>query len=143
MNQTYQQLRAKYALAKVKEVKVLPDDKVGVKGRFKAYSKQLPIMIQSNGLGMALAYIFSKGQPSTEKKNDEAMAWYMLFDLLREWLVQHHQAWGDTEEDCIHTLVMEGTQQQYQLAQSESMALLYWVKEYSNGFIEGEVTIND
>lgn len=143
MDQTYQQLRAKYALRKVKEVTDLPDEKAGVKGRFKAYSKQLPIMIQSNGLGMTLAYIFSKSQAGSERKSDEAMAWYMLFDLLREWLVHHHQAWGDTHEECIHTLLMDGTQQQYQLAQLESMALLYWVKEYSNGLIEGEVNIHD
>ena len=143
MSQTYQQLRAKYALKKVQGVSKLPDDEAGAKARFKAYSKQLPIMIQSNGLGMTLAHIFSKGQSGSEKKSDEGMAWFLLFDLLREWLVQHHQVWGDTQEDCIHSLLMGGTQQEYQLAQIESMALLYWVKEYSNALIAGEVKVHD
>jgi CRISPR-associated protein Cmr5 len=130
--QSIEQERAQHAMKQVAEVLNSSDS---VKKKFKAYANSLPAMIQSTGLGQALAFAKVKANGT----GDEAAAWKAMYEALDNWL-QGRKIWaakGDSKVDTLAALVA-GNQPQYQLAQAEAFAYLVWLKQFARAMIAGE-----
>lgn len=104
---------------------------------FKAFCAGAPAVILQNGFGQALAFWYSKGKGSTGDKHQ------VLLDIIMKWLCLES---GDVKNDfitpCQSTLELvkklsQMSQQNYLMAQSETLALLEWVKRYANAFVKG------
>lgn len=117
--QTLSQKRATYALAEVKAIAGMPHAK-----EFRSYAAGLPPMIQMNGFGQALAFCNSK---------DDG-AYQALYRLVSNWLTRDDQPYAG------HTDVLAGITTEsmsvYRLAQTESMALLDWVKRFASAYLK-------
>jgi CRISPR-associated protein Cmr5 len=113
------QKRAEYALNEILAAKNRVD-----KDKLKPFSAGAPSMILQNGFGQTLAFWLAKGKP-------EHMA---LFDILTRWLKKTDMInFGDCQQpkDYIQKLsTME--QRDYLNNQSETLALLEWVKRFAN-----------
>lgn len=126
--QSIEQKRAQDAMAKVTEV---TSASASVQKKFKAYANSLPAMIQTTGLGQALAFAKVKANG----KGDEAAAWSAMYAALDQWL-QGQKIWSGSS-DSLAALVA-GNQQQYQRAQAEAFAYLVWLKQFARALITGE-----
>ncbi len=117
---TMAQKRAEYALSETLATAGNGD----LKDKLKNFSAGAPSMILQNGFGQTLAFWLAKGKP-------EHMA---LFDILTRWLKQtDRECFGDCRQpkDFIYKLsTIE--QRQYLSAQTETLALLEWVKRFAN-----------
>ena len=123
MELTIQQQRAKFALERITALKDQLADKE--KKEFVSYSSSLPAMIHMNGLGQAMAFCKVKG---CERKSYTA-----LYQLVSDWMCETGQPYSgqDTILDGITTCDMG----QYQLAQSEALVLMSWVKKFAKAFL--------
>jgi CRISPR-associated protein Cmr5 len=119
--QTLQQERARYALREVNAA-IGEGVEEKTKKEFKSNAAKLPAMIQMNGLGQAAAFYFSQG--GTHEK---------LYSLLSNWLKQPGQPYAGTQN------LLDGITQQnmhdYQIAQSEALLLLDWVKRFAKALV--------
>lgn len=128
--QSIAQQRARFAMQAV--AAVLADQEVAK--RYRAYANSWPAMIQTNGIGQALAFAKAKGNASSA----EAQAWLALYTNLSRWLTQEScQPLGKDGEDILQVLTREG-QQTYQRAQAEAQALLYWIKQFARAEISAQ-----
>jgi CRISPR-associated protein Cmr5 len=116
---TMAQKRAEYALNEILAATGRAD-----KDKLKNFSAGAPSMILQNGFGQTLAFWLAKGK-------QEHMT---LFDILTRWLKQTDMKnFGECKQakDYIQKLsTME--QREYLNNQSESLALLEWVKRFAN-----------
>ncbi len=118
-----EQERAKMAWELVNDVpKNLMDD-------YASLVKSAPVMILTNGLGQALAFIISKS------KNKE---YSILYDHLNQWLAGN-VVWiqnGDISNDLIERVIHEKSQG-YRMATEEALAFLAWVKRFATALAKG------
>ncbi|ANG65135.1 type III-B CRISPR module-associated protein Cmr5 [Marinobacterium aestuarii] len=127
--QTIAQQRAGFALKKV--LAVTPDKETA--NRFKAYANSLPAMIQTNGIGQALAFAKMKGNG----RGPEASAWLALYKAVSEWLTTGERGIWPAQQDVMEAIVA-GDQYQYQRAHAEAQALLSWIKQFARAEIAGD-----
>lgn len=120
--QTMQQLRAKYALEKVKEAaqNLFPSEQI----EFKSYAAALPAMIHMNGLGQAAAYK-SKGETH-----------FKLYKLLSDWLCCEGQPFYGNED--LLDAIIQSDMKTYRLGQAEAQALMDWVKKFAKAYMVDE-----
>jgi len=123
---TMGQKRAEFALYEVLKITEKLDEKA--KKDFKSFSAGAPSMILQNGFGQALAFWLSK-------KTDKHLN---LFDIVMNWLsydngkdVKNPFASKKERKEFIQEL-SKMEQSKYLAAQKESLALLEWVKRYTN-----------
>jgi CRISPR-associated protein Cmr5 len=111
------QERAKYALEKV--LSITCDKK-----EFKSFSAGAPAMILQNGFGQSLAFWLAKGKD----KHIE------LFGMVTDWLKKNDEKCfgGCNHPKDYLQKISEMEQADYLRNQSESLALLEWVKRYAN-----------
>lgn len=128
MNQpqsTLEQQRAAHALKCVNEVKA--------KGRlaqeYKTVAESLSAIIVMNGLGQAAATLLAR---SGQKSKDES-AHRQLFDHLEEWLCCRQAQTGFSKP--LMQSIVHSDQSTYCHAQSEALALLVWLKKFSQAFL--------
>ncbi len=122
---TLGQKRAGFALNRVLNI---PDNK---KKDFQPFSAGAPSMILQNGFGQALAFWISKS------KNDTSVQ-RIMFNIVKDWLSYEDgdinnkfvKKTSKTQEFLEAISNMEQTE--YLSAQKETLALLEWVKRYSN-----------
>ena len=127
-SQLLQQQRAAFALQIVGTV----TGSAGIGKCFKAYVNGLPAMIQSNGIGQALAFAKMKANG----KGDEACAWSTIYGALGQWLLDPERGIWSAETELMQAIV-KGDQFQYRLAQAEAQALLVWLKQFARSEIVG------
>ena len=115
MTQTLGQQRAEFALEELAAVEGEDQEK------FAKLTAGLPAMILQNGFGQALAFLMAKGKGHHNS----------AFDIMKKWLVQQDilQA-GDTKE--ILKAISKMDQTDYLRAQTETLAMLEWLKRYAN-----------
>lgn len=121
--QTVQQLRAKYALEKVKEA--AQNLSLSEQIEFKSYAAALPAMIHMNGLGQAAAFYKSKGGTH-----------FKLYKLLSDWLCSEGQPFSENE--YLLDAIVQSDMQTYRLGQAEAQALMGWVKKFTNAYMVDE-----
>lgn len=127
---TLGQKRADYALDEVLNLKC---DKID----FKNFSAGAPSMILQNGFGQALAFWLSKGTDKNLKiKEDDKHT--VLFDIIKDWLsyedgdVKNEFAQKTNNRTDFIKKLSGMNQTKYFAAQKEALALLEWIKRYSN-----------
>ena len=104
---------------------------------YKSYTRKIPMMIKTNGLGSALAFVKSKQKKEAYKK---------IYDQLSEWLMQ----------ECITTAflfnrkdaelveeVIKLPSHEYRAVTMETLALMTWLRRFAEGLIQGEAEGDD
>ena len=117
--QTIEQQRAAFALARINLILEQPED-LAFNKEFRSYASSLPAMIHMNGLGQAAAFCAAKGK-----------TYGKLYDIVSDWMIKEGQPFGprpgDDPEEEIENLLAGITARDiyhYRVAQAEALALL-------------------
>lgn len=106
-----------------------------VADKYKSYVKNLPMLIQVNGLGTALTFAKAKGTGS----GAEAQAYALIYDQVDEWLSDesnaHVFANSDSSGDLVERLVTLESKA-YRAATRETLLLLHWLRRLADGYID-------
>ena len=90
-------------------------------GEAKSWIEKLPALIQTNGIGQALAFY---------KSRTNVQAARHVYRIVSAWLkVQFNIQGKKDEEDILQWLTEQATPQQYRHAQAEAQAYLRWLKQ--------------
>lgn len=125
MPRLLEQERAQYALQCIDQVKGDQD----IAPKYQGYVRDLPAMIQVNGLGQALAKI-----ASDFGSNDSGPAAHRLLEDLRGWLIHRRHIYPEST-DLLHAL-MAGDRATYLRAYEETIGLCNWLKKLADAYIE-------
>ncbi len=91
---------------------------------FRSLARSFPSMVQANGLGAAVAFLFAK-------KSGDGGTHASMYGIMAKWLKQKKLC--DSElMACITGL----SSQDYRLYTNEIMALCLWLKRFAEGMIE-------
>lgn len=107
--QTTEQKRAAAAWVAVSEVQVADQSK------YSTWVRKLPALIQSNGLGSAMAFLCVKCP--------------LLYGHVSRWVTAHLKYSGDDLLD----LIRNSSAEQYRRATAEAIAYAGWLKRYVEG----------
>lgn len=124
--QQLEQGRASIAYARVKE---FVDSKPGenVLGEYKSYSKKFPMMVKTNGLGAALAFICSKN----------SNAYKRLYKDLTVWLNEDMKKIVNLEQrDLLQQVVNMDDAARYRALTNEVLAFMNWHRRFTEGMIK-------
>lgn len=116
---TVEQERAKYAAEYVEEVKNKRVEKYG------SYARRAGALIQTQGLGQALAFWRSKGWEKGSPKKDDAYA--LLYEHMSKWLNQQMT----TNKDILKWIQKDASTEDYRRATAEAQAFLIWLKRFA------------
>ena len=102
---------------------------------YRAYTRKLPMLIKTNGLGAAIAFAFAKGSENRKVKPEKA--WGLLYLHIQKWL-------GDKglisiSGELAKTLT-ELDSKTYRAISVEVLALLAWIKRFAEALIDEEAT---
>ena len=146
MNRTREQHRAQHALKFVKEYVRNQSQCSENKAKMHTHIQKAPIQILQNGLGQMLAFLLADNEG---KKDDKKKPSGILYAHLEEWLcgnpqpdypcrVYPNDPTQVKQKELIEQLVA-GNQNQYILAQQETLALFAWLKKFAAAWLnEGE-----
>ncbi|TVM02758.1 MAG: type III-B CRISPR module-associated protein Cmr5 [Candidatus Brocadia sp. WS118] len=126
--------RAEFAYQRAKKVKDSYDD---ISGNYKSYVKKLPMLIKTNGLGAALAFIYSKGWQ--KKKSEKPYAYKLLYEDIADWLRSDEKQLIKLEnnEKLIEGVISLDSST-YRAVTVEVLAFLAWLLRFADGLIEKE-----
>jgi CRISPR-associated protein Cmr5 len=105
---------------------------------YKAYIKKIPMLIKSNGLASALAFVKAKSTTETSKAG---YAYYVINEQLTQWLKQEPKGiLSDKLNNNVDLVkaVLELNSDEYRAVTNEVLAFLTWLKRFAEGLIEGE-----
>lgn len=97
---------------------------------FRSLARSMPSMIQVNGLGAAVAFLYSKKNQSHAHKK--------MYELLNQWFASEACFLSEGKDDLIKCIVNLDSGS-YRLYVNEVMNLCLWVKRFAEGMMEGEV----
>jgi CRISPR-associated protein Cmr5 len=124
--------RAEFAYKCVEEaIKTFKEDSKKQK-EYKSYTRKIPTMILSNGLGQTLAFVKAK----SEKGN----AYDLIYSQLTEYMKSSHTAriqMRQNENDLVEW-VISCDSSEYRYITQEILAFLNWLKRFAEGLIEVE-----
>ncbi|MCB8818361.1 type III-B CRISPR module-associated protein Cmr5 [Desulfosporosinus shakirovi] len=111
--------RASFAYEKVSKI-----SQKGCKQEYRSLVRSFPVMIQTNGFGASIAFLFSKSKKEAHKA---------LYEDISAWL---------SKENLINADLMGAVTRQdrdgYKMMTNETMALLLWLKRFAEGMINSE-----
>jgi CRISPR-associated protein Cmr5 len=114
--QTLENNRAKFAFEMVQAVTQSKD-------AYKSWSKKIPVLIKTNGLGQTLAFMKSRKKPETD----------LMFDKIEEWLVSKNELQA---QDDILKKITEIDSATYRRWTREVIALFNWVRRFAEGYLK-------
>jgi len=125
--QQLEQGRAESAYARVKGFVDDPQNK-SAQDEYKSYSKKFPMMVKTNGLGAALAFIKSK-----QKK-----AYDRIYDDLSVWLQKDHKRIVEFPEkgDLLEIVVKMDSSSGYRALSNEVLAYMNWHRRFTEALIK-------
>lgn len=123
--QLMEQKRARFALERVKAACA---DKAVVDSEFKAYIRRLPAMIQTNGLGQALAFY--------NARRKKQAAYRHIVDLVNDWLCQPNMPYEKYRDEGALAGITTEDMFRYRQADGELRALLSWLKKFAEAYCE-------
>jgi CRISPR-associated protein Cmr5 len=102
---------------------------------FKAYVKKLPMLIKTNGLGGALAFVYSKKKDKGKEK-----AYMLIYDYLQIWCREYTPVkWNaDLAQKELMDAVIQLKSDHYRAAANEILSLMNWMRRFAEGKIQGE-----
>lgn len=116
--------------------------------KYVSYVRRLPSLIQTNGLGAALAFVFAKAKFGAEKRGADAEAYGLLYTHVRQWLEEHsilretlRKAYDQLKEnredvngpDRLTEAIVSLDPRSYRLATQEVLAFLQWLRRFAEG----------
>jgi CRISPR-associated protein Cmr5 len=129
--QTLSQERAAYAWWKVKEIEeavtadgTRDDD---LRQKYRSEARQLPALIQTNGLGLTLTYLRAKA-------GDRHFA--KLYEHVEGW-VKERVEWAETAADLVECIVKNDSLR-YRHATQEALALAVWLRRFAEALLPEE-----
>jgi len=129
---TLEQGRAQFAYKCAEEGKSLGKD-------YKQYVKKIPMMIKTNGLGSAFAYIFSKSEWKKENGQEKPKnAYAQIYEHTYRWLKQNNKLgiFKPNENEDLVAKVINLESQQYRALTNEVLAFFNWLRRFADGLIE-------
>ncbi len=126
-----EQERARHALQRLNAVKA--DKREKFKKLYRSYVERIGPAILINGLGQALAMELAA---AGEKKKDDEQAHDRLYSNIRDLLCEVGSVYPG-QSDLIEA-VLNGSQDQYVTAQSETLAWLSWHKKFCQAYLPRE-----
>lgn len=87
---------------------------------FRSLARAFPSMLQANGLGASVAFLFSKRNKVPHK---------ILYEMLGEWTMNQ---WGEKERDLMERLTNLDSIG-YRIYTDEVMKLCLWIKRFAEG----------
>lgn len=125
-SQFMDQARAAHALHWVQAQAMNPDIK---NSELKSYLRRLPVMIQTNGFGQAVAFYYSK------QKNN---AYKAIYILLEQWICEvctRKIYSGTHEQPKLLSALTAGSRDAYIQATTETQALLVWARRFGDALL--------
>lgn len=113
MSKNFANERSLFAFKKVSEV----DSKSFQK--YRSLVRSLPATILNNGYGLAMASLYSKSENQT------------LYNHIEVWLKGQHML-SNKDKNLMNTIA-ESDKDTYRLLESETLALLEWLKRFAEG----------
>lgn len=111
-------------------------NKLSKKKEYKAYTKKIPMMIKTNGLGATFAFIKSKAS-SDEKK--AGYAYQLIYKQMADWLKKDDKKLVDLsgDNDFVGEIVKLESPQ-YRALTIEVLAFFNWLRRFAEGLIGDE-----
>lgn len=136
-----EQGRAKFAYECAVEGSKQNKDKK-VDGAYKSYVKKIPMLIKTNGLGAAFAFIKSKMKNDKDKKE---FAYHLVYMQTAIWFKEHRSYLLPelTNENNLVDEIIKLNSNQYRAVTNEVLALFNWLRRFAEGLIEADETQND
>ena len=129
-----EQKRAAYAFEQVTAAKGSLQSK---SKEYKSYSRKIPMLIKSSGLGSTIAFVYAKGFKGGRLQEREAYG--LLYQQTEKWLQQ--QGYLAEGEKMIHGVIRKDSKE-YRSITNEVFALYNWLRRFAEGMIEGEAEEN-
>lgn len=127
-----EQGRAEFAYRCVKNAVDTLDDRK--KKDYRSYSRKIPTMILSNGLGQTLAYVKAKA------KAKDGNAYKVLYQQMTNYLKSECSTRIKMPSDKTDLVewVISINSSEYRLVTSELLSFLNWLKRFAEGLIDEE-----
>jgi CRISPR-associated protein Cmr5 len=123
--QTKEQQRAKAAWADVHAVDQKSPD---VKRKYRGLVLKLPVMILTNGLGQAMAFLNSKGKRDTNDPHQ------IVYSHLQNWLF-HEVRWTGASQPGLIEWIFTTTSETYRHATTEVLSYLNWLRRFAEAVL--------
>lgn len=138
--QILSQQRAKWAYEFAEEGSKLNKNKK-VDRAYKSYTKKIPMLIKTNGLGATFAFVKAKANKDTSKRDH---AYEVIYKQTERWLretmphiFQDKQGKPLKNQDLVYVFITQESHEYRQIA-VEVLAFFTWLKRFAEGLIEGE-----
>ena len=115
-----EQGRAKFAYDCVNEV--VQNANADLKKKYKSGAKKLPVLIKTNGLAQALAFINNRDDGNVK-----------LYDMITDWL--NHKQLVEEDRDLVD-VVIDKSSNEYRRITTETLALLNWARRFVDGLMK-------
>lgn len=116
-----EQGRAKYAFDQVSVIATDPNVNEGVRKKYKSGAKKLPVLIKTNGLGQALAFI-----------NNRDDGYKKLYAQIGDWLAQKGLI---SDGRYLVEEVIAKESNRYRQITTETISLLIWMRRFVDGLM--------
>ncbi len=123
--QTKEQQRAKAAWA---DIQAVDRKSVDVKRKYRSLVLKLPVMILTNGLGQALAFLKSKGKDNRDDPHE------IVYSHLQAWLFREIR-WADANQPTLIERIFNTTSETYRQATSEALSYLHWLRRFAEAIL--------
>lgn len=116
--------------------------KIDKNKEYKAYVQKIPMLIKTNGLGAAFAFVKAK---SSNDKNNAGYAYKLIYEQTTNWLKSEPKELivdklspkkmdQSIEEDLIKVLINLNSPE-YRAITNEVLAFFIWLKRFAEGLI--------
>lgn len=119
------QFRAQFAYTEIKAaIDMLSLEK---RKEFKSHIKDVPMMIKTNGLAAAYAFVFSKKDKEDYRK---------ITEITKKWLVVEQRIFILAANESFYEKLVQLDSDQYRKSLREILALFTWLKRFADGLID-------
>lgn len=136
-----EQGRAKYAYECALAGKNL-NSTTKVDTAYKSYTKKIPMLIKTSGLGAAFAFIKSKMKDDEFKKE---FAYKTIYIQTSKWFYENRSYLIPelSEETDLVDEIIKLNSSQYRAVAMETLALFNWLRRFAEGLIHGDPDENE
>ncbi len=137
LQKTLEQGRARFAYECAENASIIENNKVSK--AYRAYTRNIPMLIKTNGLGATIAFIKSK---SKEDKDKEGYAYELIYNDITQWLKKEPKGLladklNNPNGDLVKEIISLNSAE-YRAVTNEVLAFFAWLKRFAEGLIEGE-----
>lgn len=96
---------------------------------YKSYTRKIPMMIKTNGLGNTFAFILAKRSGRN--------AYTLIYEQIEEWLKNDHKIYllDEKENEDLVKIFIQLDSAKYRAVTVEVLALFNWLRRFAEGLI--------